>query len=289
MSKHSNLIMSGALAVLMALPATAQDTAAEAPTPQTVLATVGGTDITLGHVIAMRATLPQQFQALPDSTLFPALVEQLIEQTALSASVGDDLSFFERVTLDNETRNFVANAALTRAAEAAVTDDALTAAYDAFVVEFSGQEPSPEFNAAHILVETEEEATALRAELEEGAEFADVAREHSTDGAAAGGGALGWFGLGMMIPEFENAVIEMEAGEISQPIETQFGWHIVLLNETRMSSAPAFEDVREELSAELQREAARALIEDLKAATSIDRMFEDMDPTVLSNVTLTDE
>lgn len=289
MSKHSNLIMSGALAVLLALPATAQDTAQDMPTPQTVLATVAGTDITLGHVIAMRATLPQQFQALPDSTLFPALVEQLIEQTALAGSVGDDLSFVERITLDNETRNFVANAALTRAAEAAVNDAALTTAYDAFVLEFSGQEPSPEFNAAHILVETEEEAVALRAELDEGAEFADVAREHSTDGAATGGGALGWFGLGMMIPEFENAVIEMEAGEISQPIETQFGWHIVLLNETRMSSAPAFEEVREELSAELQREAARALIEDLKAATSIDRMFEDMDPNVLSIVALEDE
>lgn len=289
MTKHSNLIMSGAFAMLIALPATAQDTAQDAPTPQTVLATVEGTDITLGHVIAMRGALPEQFQSLPDETLFPALVEQLIEQTALARSVEDDLSFAQQVMLENETRNYVANAALTRAAEAAVTDDALTTAYDAFVVEFSGQEPTPEFNAAHILVETEEEATALRAELDEGAEFAELAREHSTDGAAAGGGALGWFGLGMMIPEFENAVIEMEAGEISQPIETQFGWHIVQLNETRMSTAPAFEEVREELSAELQRDAARTLIEDLTAATSIDRMFEDMDPNVLSNVALEEE
>lgn len=285
MSKHSNLILSGALALLVALPATAQDT----PTPQTVLATVGGTEITLGHVIAMRAALPQQFQALPDETLFPALTEQLIEQTALAQSVEGELTFVQRVTLENETRNFVANAALTRAAEAAVTDEAITAAYDAFVLEFSGQEPTPEFNAAHILVETEEQATALRAELEEGADFATLARENSTDGAAAGGGALGWFGPGMMIPAFEEAVMAMEAGDISQPIETQFGWHIVQLNETRMSSAPALDDVREELAAEIQREAARNLIEDLKAATSISRDFEDLDPGVLSNVALEDE
>ncbi|SDX34362.1 peptidylprolyl isomerase [Roseicitreum antarcticum] len=286
MSKHSNLIVSGALALLVALPATAQDTAQDAPTPQTVLATVGGTEITLGHVIAMRSALPEQFQSLPDATLFPALTEQLIEQTALAQSIEDDLTFVQQITLENETRNFTANAALTRAAEASVSDEAITAAYDAFVVEFSGQEPTPEFNAAHILVETEEEATTLRAELEEGADFATLARENSTDGAAAGGGALGWFGPGMMIPAFEEAVMAMEVGEISQPIETQFGWHIVQLNETRMSTAPALEEVREELAAEIQREAARNLIEDLTAATEISRSFEDLDPSVLSNVAL---
>ncbi len=259
------------------------------PTRDTVLATVNGTEITLGHVLAARDTLPEQFRQMPGETLFAPLVEQLIEQTAIMQQAEGTLSAREQIAFENEQRAFIANAALTRAAEAALSEENINEAYTAFVTEFDGREPTPEFNASHIIVETEEEAAALRAQLDDGADFADLAREHSMDGAAAGGGSLGWFGLGAMIPEFEQAVQTLEVGAYLGPLETQFGWHLVLLNDTRMSSAPALEEVREALAENLQREAAQAALASATEAASIERNYEALDASILSRSDLLDD
>ena len=274
-----------AASVVLSGPVLAQD----APTRDTVLAEVNGTTITLGHLLAAHAALPDQFRVMPAETLFEPLIEQLIEQTVAMGDAEDDLSPRERLVLENERRAFVANAALTRVAEAAVTDETIAEAYKAFVTEFDGREPTPEYNASHIIVETEEEAVALKAELDAGADFAALAREHSFDGAAANGGNLGWFGPGAMIPEFENAVAAMEKGAISGPLQTQFGWHLILLNDTRMSQAPALEEVRDALVQNLQREAAQAELTRLKDAATITRNFEGLDPAILSQTQLLDE
>jgi len=259
------------------------------PTRDTVLATVNGTEITLGHLLAARDSLPDQFRQMPGEALFGPLVEQLIEQTAIMQQAEGTLTAREQIAFENEQRAFIANAALTRAAEAALSDENINEAYTAFVTEFDGREPTPEFNASHIIVETEEEAAALRAQLDDGADFADLAREHSMDGAAAGGGSLGWFGLGAMIPEFEQAVQSLEVGAYLGPLETQFGWHLVLLNDTRMSSAPALEEVREALAENLQREAAQAALARATDAASIARSYEELDPSILSRSDLLDE
>jgi peptidyl-prolyl cis-trans isomerase C len=285
MTKFANLLVATAFSLSLGGQAFAQ----EDVTADTLLAIVNDTPITLGHAIAMRAALPPQFQSLPDDTLFLALVEQLVEQTALAQSVDGQMSRRDQLSLENETRNFSANVALTAATQSAVTDEALTIAYGAFVEEFSGQEPIPEYNAAHILVATEAEAIALRALIEGGEAFADVARANSTDGAAANGGDLGWFGPGMMIPAFEAAVMALEIDEVSQPVETQFGWHLVLLNDSRVSQAPTMDDVRDQLAEEIQRETARVLIETVAGQATITRLFEEMDPAILSRTDLLDE
>lgn len=273
----------------MAAPALAQSEGQSEPTRDTVIATVNGTEITLGHLLAARDSLPDQFRSLPAEALFQPLVEQLIEQTALMQEAEGVLSARERIALENEQRAFIANAALNRAAEAALSDEIVEEAYTAFVTEFDGREPTPEFNASHIIVETEEEAAALRAELDAGANFGDLAREHSIDGAAAGGGSLGWFGLGAMIPEFEEAVQTLDVGEYLGPLETQFGWHLVLLNDTRLTQAPALEDVREALEENLQREAAQAALTRATEAAEIERAYQDLDPDILSRSELLDD
>ena len=276
-----------AVAAMMALstPALAQSE----PTRDTVLAVVNGTEITLGHLLAARDTLPEQFQQMPSDALFGPLVEQLIEQTAIMQQAEGTLTAREQIAFENEQRAFIANAALTRAAEAALSEENINKAYTAFITEFDGREPTPEFNASHIIVETEEEALALRAELDDGADFAELARENSLDGAAAGGGSLGWFGLGAMIPEFEQAVQELEVGAYMGPLETQFGWHLVLLNDTRMSSAPPLEEVREALQENLQREAAQAALTRATDAANIERSYEELDASILSRSDLLDE
>lgn len=272
MSKLTGIWLGGALSIGLALPLAAQTDA------DTVVATVNGTEITLGQMIVLREQLPAQYQALPDEVLFEGVLDQLIQQTALSQTMEGELPRREQIALENERRAFVASVVLSQAADAAVTEEAIQEAYNA---RFSGAEPSREYNASHILVETEEEAQTLRTEIEEGADFAELAREHSQDGAAPGGGSLGWFGLGMMVQPFEEAVTTLEPGQVSDPVETQFGWHLVMLNETRLAEAPSLDEVREELGADLQREAIEARIAELTEAAEITRNVEGIDPAIL--------
>lgn len=277
----------GILAVSLALAGPVS--ADESPSLATVLATVNGTEITLGHLLAAQDALPEQFRQMPAEALFEPLIEQLIEQTALMQGAEEALSLREQITLENERRAFIANAALTRVAEQALTDQAIDDAYAAFVADFDAREPTPEYNASHIIVETEEEAQALRKMLDDGADFAELAREHSLDGAAANGGSLGWFGPGVMIPEFEQAVEVMEVGEYKGPLQTQFGWHLVLLNDTRMSQAPALDEVREALEQGIVREAAEAELARITGAAEIARSYDALDPELLRRADLLDD
>lgn len=284
MVSFSRALPAVALALGLAGPATAQE-----PGPETVVATVNGVEITLGHVVDARTNLPEQFQQMPMDSLFEPLVDQLIDQTVLMQSVAGSLTEAEKVALENSRRDFMANAALTRAADDAVSEAAIADAYEAFVTEFDGREPTPEFNASHIIVETEEEAQALRTRLDEGADFAELARENSTDGAAANGGSLGWFGLGAMVPEFEEAVTAMEVGEIEGPLQTQFGWHLVILNDTRMSTAPALEDVRDQLVESIRREAVEAEIARVTDTADVSRNLDAVSPAASDDAEVLDE
>lgn len=288
MVSFSRALPAFALVVGMASAVTAQDTP-QPPASDTVIATVNGVEITVGHVLQARTSLPAQFQQMPMDSLFEPLLNQLIDQTALMQSVEGTLSTTDQIALENGRRDFMANTALTRAAEAAVTEEAVSEAYAAFVTEFDGREPTPEFNASHIIVATEEEAAALKAQLDEGADFAELAREHSTDGAAANGGSLGWFGLGAMVPEFEQAVTAMEVGEVAGPLQTQFGWHLVVLNDTRMSTAPELDEVRDALIQNIQREAVEAEIARITDAAEITRSIDGIDPASLEGVELLDD
>lgn len=275
------LSLSGAgLVLALALPAHAQDTNAD-----TVLATVGNVDITLGNVIVATSNLPTQYQQLPDDVLFNGILDQMIQQEALSQALGDDLSRSDRLGIENELRALRAAIVLQGAAEAAVTDEALQEAYDA---RFADATPATEYNANHILVETEDEAKALIAELEAGADFEALAKEHSTGPSGPNGGALGWFGLGMMVPEFEQAVVALEPGAISGPVQTQFGWHVIKLNETRLAEAPTLDQMREELTNEIQETAVREAIDSLTGAVEVVRNEADIDPALIRQGNLLD-
>jgi peptidyl-prolyl cis-trans isomerase C len=273
-----------ALALVLALPATmAAPLAAQPVSGATVVATVNGVEITLGHMHVLRNQLPQQYQALPDEILFNGILEQLIQQTALAGTMEGRLTRRDEIALENSRRAYLASAALMAAAGAAVTEEAIAAAY---AERFAGREPDREYNASHILVSTREEAEALRAQIEAGADFAELARQHSRDGAAQNGGQLGWFGLGMMVQPFEEAVVGLKVGEVSQPVQTQFGWHLVRLNDTRLAAVPTLDEVRAELEAELQQGAIEAHIARLTEAATVVRVTEGIDPAVLRDQTL---
>ncbi|KNG93333.1 peptidylprolyl isomerase [Pseudaestuariivita atlantica] len=288
-----SIFLAGA-AMSLALSATAQETTtdAEAPamieaTADTVLATVNGQDITLGHVIVIRAGLPPEYQNLGEDVLLSGILDQLIQQAAVNDTDGDELPKRARVALENEKRTILAGQALEAVANSAVTDEALQAAYDA---RYADAPVKQEYNASHILVETEEEARELVEMLAEGADFAELAKEKSTGPSGPNGGLLGWFGEGAMVPSFEAAVIALAPGEVSAPVQTQFGWHVIKMNEVRDLPGPSLDDVRDELAGEIREEAVRAHVDARTAAADITRLdLETIDPAVVTRTDLLDE
>ncbi|GGX40134.1 peptidylprolyl isomerase [Tateyamaria omphalii] len=265
------------LVAALALPAAAQDA-------DTVVATVNGTDITVGHMIVARASLPQQFQQLPNDVLFNGILEQLINQTLLSQAFDGELPKRTGLQIENETRSLTAGEELETLFQEKLTDEAIKAAYDA---KYEDVTPQEEYNASHILVETEEEAKAIKAEIDGGADFAATAREKSTGPSGPNGGQLGWFGSGAMVPSFESAVIALEVGEVSDPVQTQFGWHVIILNETRKADAPKLDDVRDELTEEVRGAAVETYVAELISGAQIDQSgAAEVDPSILSDLTL---
>ncbi|GAA6180782.1 peptidylprolyl isomerase [Shimia sp. NS0008-38b] len=250
----------------------------------TVMATVNGEVITLGDMISVRAGLQQQYQELPVETLFPSILDQLVQQTALAQSLADVPQYVE-IALNNERRTLMASEALEAfVATNEVSDDDLKASYDEEFREFVGED---EFNASHILVPSEEEAIAIRKELTDGADFAETAKVKSTGPSGASGGSLGWFGTGQMVKPFEDSVMDLAVGEISQPVQTQFGWHIIILNDIQKSEAPTFEEARQELLNRAQRVAVEAFIAKQASEAEVDKSgAENVDPTALLRVDL---
>ena len=263
----------------MAMPAAAQDA-------DTVVATVNGTDITVGHMIVARASLPQQFQQLPDEVLFTGILDQLINQTLLAQAFDGELPKRTGLQLENETRSLTAGEELEALFEEKLTDEAIQAAYKD---KYEGVTPQEEYNASHILVATEEEAKAIKDELDAGADFAATAREKSTGPSGPNGGQLGWFGAGAMVPTFEAAVIALEVGEVSEPVQTDFGWHVIILNETRTPDAPTLDEVRDELLQDVRDKVVEEYVASLTDAAQIERTgATDVDPSVLSDLSLVD-
>jgi peptidyl-prolyl cis-trans isomerase C len=246
------ILAAGALA-----PAAAQDAApaTEAPaaeaapvSPETVVATVGGEPITEADLGFAAEDLTQELSQMPPDQRKPFLLRVLIDMKVM-AKAGQDAGMAD-TPLFQQRLDYLEDRALRRAYFAetianSVTEEAVRADYEAFVAEFV---PADEIRASHILVPTQDEANAVKAELDGGADFATVAKEKSIDPGAANGGDLGFFGKGMMVAPFEAAAFALtDVGQVSAPVESQFGWHVIRLEEKRQSAPPAFEQVAAQL------------------------------------------
>lgn len=267
-----------ALGAALALPAAAE------PDADTVVARVNDTEITLGHMIVAYASLPQQYRQVQPNVLYTAILDQLIRQSALMQSRLGAEPRHVRLQLDNERRSLLAADEIEGIMAGAASPEEVRALYDRKYADGYGGD---EYNAAHILLESPEDAAAVKAELDGGADFAETAKSRSTGPSGPSGGALGWFGAGRMVPEFEAAVVGMKPGEVSGPVQTQFGWHIIKLNETRKSDAPAFEEAEAELIRELREKAVDNRIEALLRGARVERPdLPGLAPELLLNLDL---
>jgi peptidyl-prolyl cis-trans isomerase C len=238
-------------------------------TVDTPLADVNGETLTLGQLVALRVQLPEQYQQLPDQVLLDGLTQQVIEhmmlaQAADKAGLASDPMVMLNLKIQN--RAIMADAYMRAELAKRITPEAIQTLYDERYVDAP---PEKEVRAAHILVDSEEKATALKAEIDGGADFAELAKANGTDGTASRGGELGWFAHGDMVPEFADAAFAMEPGTVSAPVKSAFGWHLILLEEKRDRPAPQLEEVREALAGELAQTEQQAILEELRAQASI--------------------
>lgn len=255
------------LSTALSLPLAAQ-TPAEGDAG-TVVATVNGATITLGDLAATLAELPPQVMQLPDEMLYEGLRRQLIDTKAIEmAALADGLAEdpVVRRALERQRAGVLADFFLRRAIGAEVTEETLRARYEA---EYVNAEPVREVRASHILVAEEAAAQALMDQLEAGADFAALAAEHGTDGTRARGGDLGFFTREVMVPEFADVAFSAPLGEPVGPVQTQFGYHVLLVTEERNRPVPSFQQVEPELRETMSREVAESLLERLRAEADI--------------------
>ena len=234
------------------------------------VAVVNGEAITATDLSAFVQQLPPQLQAQVQ-LLMPQILEQLVNnelstQAGRAAGLADDAEVQNRVSKIEDL--IVGQIYLTRAIEERVTDEKIEAAYQAFLQE---NPPQRQLQARHILVETEDEAKEVIAALDGGADFAELAKEKSTGPSGANGGELPPFTEGEMVPAFSDAAFAMEVGTHStEPVKTQFGYHVIKLEGSTMSEPPAKAEVESQLRDQLNQEAAEAVYGELREGAEIE-------------------
>ncbi len=263
-------IYGAALALALAVYPMTLAAQQEGDTEDRVVARVNGEEVRQSDVMAMARTLPAEYQAQL-MAIYPMLVQRLVD-FKLAARAGRDAG----LASDERVAAFVAKAEeqairelyLEREIEARITDELIQEAYQ---VHLADNPPAEEFHARHILVETEEAAREVIGLLDDGADFAELAKERSTGPSGPRGGDLGYFTADQMVPEFSQAAAALEPGQhTAEPVKTQFGWHAIKLDDRRTAAPAAFEEVEPQLRQQLARESVAAIFKNLRAGMEIE-------------------
>ncbi|MEM7446500.1 MAG: peptidylprolyl isomerase [Pseudomonadota bacterium] len=256
-------------AVVAAIAAPAAFAQTDDPENQ-VVATVNGAEIYMSDVMDALVALPPQYQQFPPEMMIGILADQLatgrlIEQRALDEGLGEDPEVLDLV--EQARLGIIQEVWLGRVINERATDDRLAAAYDAFLEQ---NPPYDEVSARHILVETEEEALAAIERLQAGEDFATLAGELSIGPSSTNGGDLGYFQQGQMVEPFGETAFALEDGAFTtEPVETQFGWHVILTEDHRTVEPPALEEVRGQLVDSVSGEIAQEIAAELREGAEI--------------------
>ena len=242
------------------------------------VATLNGETIYLDEVMQIAEQLPEEYRRQPLDTYFDQLVDDVINtRLAADAASADGLQNEELIieAIRIATNRILAEAYMASEVRKDVDDAAIEAAYQRFVADSDSRE---EISARHILVNSEEEALGLIEKLKGGADFSALAKEFSTGPSGPKGGDLGYFGRGQMVPDFEAAAFNLEIGTFSsQPVRTQFGWHVIKLEDKRIAAPATLDEMRGQIANSLSQQALARLIEEMRSDAAISkRSFEDI-------------
>jgi len=237
-----------------------------------VLARVNGSEIHKSDMKAaeeeLGASLAQMDPATKDENILSFLIDmKLITKAAQDKKIADTEEFKKRLAFAHD--RLLMDSLLATEGKAAATDEAMKKFYEEAAKQMGTEQ---EVRARHILVETEDEAKAVKAELDKGADFAELAKKKSKDPGSADGGDLGFFTKDQMVPEFANVAFALEPGKISDPVKTQFGWHIIKVEEKRNRKAPDFDQVKAQIENYVTRKAQADYVAKLREAAKIERL-----------------
>jgi peptidyl-prolyl cis-trans isomerase C len=259
--------VTGCLSVVLlaGLPLRAQDA-------NQVLAKVNGSEIRQSDVTLaeeeLGPSLAQMDPATKKENVLAFLIDmKIVAKAAEDKKIENNEDFKKRLAF---TRNrLLMDSLLASEGKAATTDEAMKKVYEDASKQITGEQ---EVHARHILVETEDEAKAIGEELKKGADFAELAKKKSKDPGASDGGDLGFFTKEQMVPEFSNVAFALEPGKISEPVKSQFGWHIIKVEEKRNRKAPEFEQVKGQIETYVTRKAQADYVAKLREAAKVERM-----------------
>jgi peptidyl-prolyl cis-trans isomerase C len=246
-------------------PDTEATASAPARNPEDVVARVGDATITERELDFVREALQAQLAALPAEQQRNVLIDTMVGMKLLALAgrdAGLDDTEAYQSQLEFMQMQALRNAYVDQEIVNTITDAELQEAYKTLVAD--KHQAEEEVHARHILVETREEAEKIIADLQGGASFEELAKQ-SKDPSGQNGGDLGFFGKGQMVPEFETVAFALEPGSFTEePVESQFGWHVIKVEEKRMSTPPAMEAVEEQLRTYLQRQKFETVLAGLR-------------------------
>jgi peptidyl-prolyl cis-trans isomerase C len=250
------------------------DAASEAPiTPNNpVVAKVDNTEITRMDVLSYIQTLPDNVRQAPIQQLFPMAMEQVVNAAIINektkgVQLDDNPEVQKQVEIAR--KNIVRGVYLQQLVDKKVTDSRLKKAYDEYKKAFPSVE---EVNVRHILVADEAKAKDLVKQLDGGADFATLAKENSTDGTAKNGGDVGWFAKSEVVPAFADASFATKVGTYTkEPVKSEFGWHVIRVEDKRMRPVPEFEQAKPYLEVQVRREALDEIMEEWRDKADIER------------------
>ncbi|HTQ71884.1 MAG TPA: peptidylprolyl isomerase [Acidocella sp.] len=272
--RHLSTLSALALALAMAAPAAFAQSAPAAGSATAgsdpVVASVNDIKIHMSEIQADAQNLPPQAQQLPPEQLLPLLVNQEVDRKALLiAAQKDGLASDPDVAARMQAAADVQleNAYVQKAVAAQVTDTAVQAAYNRDYA----NKPGPEqVDARHILVSTQAQAEDIIKQLNKGADFAKLAEKYSIDPGAKNGGELGWFSKDEMVPAFADAAFALKKGEYTKtPVQTQFGWHVILNEGQRTAPTPALADVQQQIRQKLTDQAVQGTLDQVRGQVKI--------------------
>ncbi len=245
-----------------------------------VVARANGVDIRQSDLAFAEEEIGGNMPNLPPEQKRDYLINYLADVVVLSQAaeqkkLGDRPDVKRRLAFDHN--RLLMEALLQDAGRAALSDEAEHKVYDEAIKQAANEE---EVRARHILVPTEDEAKAILAQLKGGADFTTLAKEKSKDPGAAEGGDLGYFTKEQMVPEFAAVAFKLDKGQISDPVKTQFGWHIIKVEDKRIKPTPTFDQVKGQIENYVAHRAQAQLVDNLRKTATIERLDKPAPPPV---------
>lgn len=268
-----------AVALFAAVSLSYSPSALGAEEDDAVVARVNGVEIRFSDLLLAEEETAQALANVPEDVKFEYLLSLLIDRVIVSSDarekgLTDDPGVQRRMAYyENKALRDVYWMQLITSR---ISDEAAKEFYDAQV---GSVEPQEELKARHILVATEEEAQSVIDALEAGGDFEELAKEHSTGPSGADGGDLGYFTAGTMVAEFNDAAFALQAGEISSPVKTKFGWHVIKVEDRRVQEVPGFDLVKDQVIEALAQQEGRTMMDEMRAAAAIEIVGADGEGT----------